>query len=78
MSDVSGSDDLLARHEAALAESAQVAHDLNNLLLVIRGYCFVLLKRADDDASRTQLENIDAAAGKASELTARLVVRRDG
>jgi signal transduction histidine kinase len=78
MSDLSSSADLLARHEAALRESAQVAHDLNNLLLVIRGYCSVLLKRAADDASRAQLGHIDEAASKASELTARLLTRRDG
>jgi hypothetical protein len=70
-------DDLAARHGAALEEAALVAHDVNNLLLVIRGHCAVLAKRATDDVTRDKLQKIDEAAGGAGDLTRRLFALRD-
>jgi signal transduction histidine kinase len=77
VTDLPSSDELATRYAEVLDEAAVVAHDLNNLLLVIRGRCAVLLKRATDDVSREQLHEIDAAAGSAAELTLRLLERAD-
>jgi PAS domain S-box-containing protein len=50
-----------------------IAHDFNNLLLVIRGYSAALLKRARDPELLASVEQIDAAAQRASEFTHQLL-----
>jgi hypothetical protein len=72
VTDPSDAGDLAARHAAVLAETGLVAHDLNNLLLVIRGHCAVLAKRASDDVTRDRLQKIDEAASSAGDLSRRL------
>ena len=62
--------------EEFVREAAQVAHDLNNLVLVMRGYCSILLRRAEDDVTREQLQRIDDAASQAALLSARLLPPR--
>jgi PAS domain S-box-containing protein len=49
-----------------------IAHDFNNLLVVIRGNGHLLLKHLDGEL-RGYVENIDAAAERASELTRQLL-----
>jgi len=51
-----------------------VAHDFNNLLTVITGYSQLLLRRLEsDNAVRSQIEKIEAAAGQAANLTRQLL-----
>ena len=45
------------------------AHDLRNVLTVVRGYSGLLLRRLGSDAEgRTELEEIDRAAARAAVL----------
>jgi PAS domain S-box-containing protein len=51
-----------------------VAHDFNNHLTVIAGYCDMLLGRLEpDDAMREEVEEIRAAGGRAGTLTQQLL-----
>ncbi len=51
-----------------------VAHDFNNMLSVILGYCELLgLKLDDGDERRRDLEEISTAAGRAAQLTQQLL-----
>ncbi len=50
-----------------------VAHDFNNMLLVIRGYSGLLAQRLDDPALREMTQRIDAAVEKAADFTRRLL-----
>lgn len=75
MTDLPSSDELATRYSEVLEEAAVVAHDLNNLLFVIRGRCAILLKRATDDGSLEHLQEIDGAASSAAELTRGLLER---
>ena len=73
MTDVSSPDEPVTHSAMAREECSVLAHDFNNLLLVIRGNCASLLKRAADDRSRDQLQQIDDAASAGRELTRRLL-----
>ncbi|HWB21683.1 MAG TPA: PAS domain S-box protein [Gaiellaceae bacterium] len=53
--------------------AAGVAHDFNNVLLVIRGLSDLLLKKMDDDELRERVVRINEAAGQAAELTHELL-----
>jgi two-component system, cell cycle sensor histidine kinase and response regulator CckA len=59
------------RMEAVGRLAGGVAHDFNNLLTVISGYAALL--RAEDDGDSTELEEIDRAARRATELTGQLL-----
>lgn len=49
------------------------AHDLRNVLTVVRGYSSLLLRRLGSDAEgRTELEEIDRAAARAAVLASEL------
>ncbi len=62
------------RLEAVGRLAGGVGHEFNNLLTVIRGYAQVLLGECDErDPSRAFLEEIDAAAGRAADLTRQLL-----
>jgi two-component system, cell cycle sensor histidine kinase and response regulator CckA len=50
-----------------------VAHDFNNLALVISGHAELLLERSPDDASRHSMREIRRAAEHARELTQQLL-----
>ncbi|MHB1969984.1 MAG: ATP-binding protein, partial [Acidimicrobiales bacterium] len=50
-----------------------VAHDFNNMLLVIRGYSGLLAQRLDDASLREMAQRIDAAVEKAADFTRRLL-----
>ncbi|MGV3723426.1 MAG: CHASE3 domain-containing protein [Actinomycetota bacterium] len=51
-----------------------IAHDFNNMLAAILGYSEILLWRQDlDPASRSQIEEISAAANRAATLTRQLL-----
>ncbi len=51
-----------------------VAHDFNNMLTVIQGYCEVLLfKFADSPTNRLSIEAIQTAAERAAQLTKQLL-----
>jgi two-component system, cell cycle sensor histidine kinase and response regulator CckA len=50
-----------------------VAHDFNNMLVVIRGYTDILLRRIEDEALTDHLREIEAAAQRAGALTAQLL-----
>ncbi len=54
--------------------SSGIAHDFNNLLTVIRGYCSMLLERAQpDEDSVKPISQIDRAAERAAVLTSQLL-----
>ena len=59
------------RMEAVGRLAGGVAHDFNNLLTVISGYAALL--RAEADGDSTELEEIDRAARRATELTGQLL-----
>ncbi len=62
------------RMEAIGRLAGGVAHDFNNLLTVINGYCDILLERVEEGSPlRGDLEEIGAAAVKASGLTRQLL-----
>ncbi len=50
-----------------------VAHDFNNMLLVIRGYSGLLAQRLEEPSLREMAERIDAAVEKAADFTRRLL-----
>jgi len=51
-----------------------VAHDFNNMLTVIKGYCDLLMDRLADRADvRSQVQHIDQAAEQAASLTRQLL-----
>ncbi len=50
-----------------------VAHDFNNMLLVIRGYSSLLAQRLEDSSLREMAQRIDAAVEKAADFTRRLL-----
>jgi PAS domain S-box-containing protein len=50
-----------------------IAHDFNNILMVIRMTSALMLRRIEDDATRTDILHIDNAAIRASELTHQLL-----
>lgn len=51
-----------------------IAHDFNNLLTIISGYTQLLLTRTTvEDSSRSSLEEIERAAGRAADLTRQLL-----
>jgi two-component system, cell cycle sensor histidine kinase and response regulator CckA len=52
--------------------AAGIAHDFNNLLIVIRGYSELLLQNVNGE-DRESVEQIDAAARRASEFTHQLL-----
>lgn len=61
------------RMEAVGRLAGGVAHDFNNLLTVIMGNVQLLLADLADAAPREELEEIDAAAGRAAKLTRQLL-----
>ena|GEM_PF-2295243 len=65
---------LQARKLEAIGQLAGgIAHDFNNLLTVISG-CASLLDRAEDEATRAELQaDISSAAQRAADLTAKLL-----
>jgi len=50
-----------------------VSHDFNNLLTVISGYAHIAGGKDEDDIVRLELEEIQRAAGRATELTQQLL-----
>ncbi len=50
-----------------------VAHDFNNILLVIRGYCGLLLEHLEGVEATEQVEQIDAAAERGADLVRQLL-----
>ncbi|HQU25471.1 MAG TPA: PAS domain-containing protein [Acidimicrobiales bacterium] len=50
-----------------------VAHDFNNMLLVIRGYSGLLAQRLEEPPLREMAQRIDAAVEKAADFTRRLL-----
>ncbi len=50
-----------------------IAHDFNNLLMVISGYADVALSARTEEQRRRGIEEIQAAADRATELTRQLV-----
>lgn len=60
--------------DALVRLSGRVAHDFNNVLTVIRGYCVLgLQKMAADDPARPRLEAIHAVAQQAIHVTSQLL-----
>lgn len=59
--------------EAIGSLAAGVAHDFNNVLTAILGYCDLLLDDAGNDAHRADLEEIKKAGIHAASLTSRLL-----
>ena len=51
----------------------EFAHELMNMLLVVRGRSALLLKRLDDQGLRQSVEQIDLAAEQAADLTKALL-----
>jgi signal transduction histidine kinase len=61
------------RLEAAVRLVDEVAHDLNNALLVIRGYSTVLRATREAPQQLADVDEITKAAGHATSLTGRLL-----
>lgn len=61
------------RMEAIGSLAGGVAHDFNNMLTVILGYCSVLSVSATDEVSRAAAERIDETAERAKGLTTQLL-----
>jgi PAS domain S-box-containing protein len=59
--------------EAIGSLAGGVAHDFNNMLLVIRGHCAGLLKELGNERLRDSVEQIDRAAEHAAEFTHQLL-----
>ena len=59
--------------EAIGSLAGGVAHDFNNILLVIRGHSARLLKDLGDERLRESVEQIDRAAARAAEFTHQLL-----
>ncbi len=60
--------------EAVGSLAGGVAHDFNNVLLAIGGYCELLLRELDDDdVRRSSVAEIQKAAGRAAALTRQLL-----
>jgi PAS domain S-box-containing protein len=59
--------------EAIGSLAGGIAHDFNNMLAVILGYSSILLQRITDPKSQKAVEQIEEAAGRATELTAQLL-----
>ncbi len=59
--------------EAAGMLAGGVAHDFNNWLTVIRGYCALILDRVVGGDERRAAEEIDRAANRAASLTQQLL-----
>ncbi|MEM6795802.1 MAG: PAS domain-containing protein, partial [Acidobacteriota bacterium] len=57
-----------------------IAHDFNNVLTAIQGYCDLLRNEVTDSVARTYAGEIAASAGRAAELTTKLLAlgRRQG
>lgn len=68
-----GHADDAARLEAVIRLAGEVAHDLNNALLVIRGYSTVLRSTLEAPQQVADLDAITAAADRATSLTSRLL-----
>ncbi|MGH2934683.1 MAG: PAS domain S-box protein [Gaiellaceae bacterium] len=62
------------RLESVGALAGGVAHDFNNVLMVIRACAALLLKHLDDPERRRDVMEIDGAAQRGAELTRQLVV----
>ncbi|HEX5660397.1 MAG TPA: ATP-binding protein, partial [Polyangiales bacterium] len=83
MRELERTEDALARAQEELRHSQKmeaigrlaggVAHDFNNLLTVIGGYSELVLGQLGDCESRSHVEQIHRAAGRASELTQQLL-----
>lgn len=64
--------------ETAAARHAAAAHDLRNMLTVVRGYSGLLLRRLGAGTEgRTELEEIDRAAARAAVLASELADELD-
>jgi two-component system, cell cycle sensor histidine kinase and response regulator CckA len=63
----------VARLQAVAELAGGVAHDFNNILLVIRGYSSVLRSALDDPQVVADVDEIASAADRAAELTRRLL-----
>jgi two-component system, cell cycle sensor histidine kinase and response regulator CckA len=59
--------------EAIGALAAGVAHDFNNVLMVVRACSALLLKQLDDDEQLRDVAQIDEAAQRGAELTRQLL-----
>jgi PAS domain S-box-containing protein len=59
--------------EAIGSLTGGIAHDFNNMLAVILGYSSILAQRTTDPDSQKAVEQIEEAAGRATELTAQLL-----
>lgn len=60
--------------EASVRLAEGVAHDFNNMLLVVRGYAHLLLQRlAEGDPARADAVEIDLAAERAARLVGQLL-----
>jgi signal transduction histidine kinase len=68
-----GDADDAARLAAVIRLAGEVAHDLNNALLVIRGYSTVLRSTLEAPQQVADLDAITAAADRATSLTGRLL-----
>jgi CheY-like chemotaxis protein len=62
-----------ARLEAAIRLVGEVAHDLNNVLLVIRGYSTLLRSTLEAPRQLADVDEITQAADRATTLTGRLL-----
>lgn len=61
------------RAEAIGSLAAGVAHDFNNVLMVVRACSALLLKRVHDDVQRREVVQIDEAAQRGAELARQLL-----
>jgi len=64
---------LAQKAEAIGSLAAGVAHDFNNVLMVVRACSALLLKRVSDEAARRDVDQIDEAARRGAELTRQLL-----